>query len=179
MTAYSLSTGPSRTLPTLSLLRHALVGVWFTCSFVRLVTQQWHRSGSGLWARLRTAIREPGHPDPARAPGGRRSPPLLAAQFSNAVLAAHAFQHDADLPFSGMMPACGSANIVRENCWLIVARWSNDETSRASACPESAEKTVRDKSINQGGPGVTKPPLDGRCPAARRDPKGMRRSTGP
>jgi hypothetical protein len=26
-------------------------------SFVRLVTQQWHRPESGLWARLRTAIR--------------------------------------------------------------------------------------------------------------------------
>src|SRR5215467_2292306 len=37
--------------------------------------------------------------------------PFLAAQLSNAVLAAQAFQHDADLFFSGMMPACGSANI--------------------------------------------------------------------
>src|SRR5438094_9536058 len=37
--------------------------------------------------------------------------PFLAAQFSNAVLAAQAFQHNADLLFSGMMPACGSANI--------------------------------------------------------------------
>jgi hypothetical protein len=37
--------------------------------------------------------------------------PFLAAQLSNAVLAARAFQHDADLLFSGMMPACGSANI--------------------------------------------------------------------
>ena len=34
-----------------------------------------------------------------------------AAQLSNAVLATQAFQHDADLLFSGMMPACGSANI--------------------------------------------------------------------
>ena len=30
--------------------------------------------------------------------------PFLAAQLSNAVLAAQAFQHDADLLFSGMMP---------------------------------------------------------------------------
>src|SRR6516164_9369646 len=37
--------------------------------------------------------------------------PFLAAHLSNAVLAAQAFQHDADLLFSGMMPACGSANI--------------------------------------------------------------------
>src|SRR5262245_37937779 len=37
--------------------------------------------------------------------------PFLAAQLSNAVLATQAFQHDADLLFSGMMPACGSANI--------------------------------------------------------------------
>src|SRR6266436_6642458 len=37
--------------------------------------------------------------------------PFLAAQLSNAVLAAQAFQHNADLLFSGMMPACGSANI--------------------------------------------------------------------
>jgi len=37
--------------------------------------------------------------------------PFLAAQLSDAVLATQAFQHDADLLFSGMMPACGSANI--------------------------------------------------------------------
>src|SRR5262245_65762246 len=37
--------------------------------------------------------------------------PFLAAQLSNAVLATQAFQYDADLLFSGMMPACGSANI--------------------------------------------------------------------
>src|SRR5262249_7690360 len=37
--------------------------------------------------------------------------PFLAAQLSNAVLATQAFQHDADLLFSGWMPACGSANI--------------------------------------------------------------------
>src|SRR5258708_22621237 len=37
--------------------------------------------------------------------------PFLSAQLSNAVLASQAFQHDADLLFSGMMPACGSANI--------------------------------------------------------------------
>src|SRR5262245_2754470 len=38
--------------------------------------------------------------------------PFLAAQLSNAVLATQAFQHDADLLFSGMMPACGSATIL-------------------------------------------------------------------
>jgi hypothetical protein len=32
-------------------------------------------------------------------------------QLGNAVLAAQAGQHNADLLFSGMMPACGSANI--------------------------------------------------------------------
>src|SRR5215471_6201999 len=37
--------------------------------------------------------------------------PFLAAQLSNAVLATQALQHDADLLFNGMMPACGSANI--------------------------------------------------------------------
>src|SRR5262245_36968679 len=37
--------------------------------------------------------------------------PFLAAELSNAVLATQAFQHDTDLLFSGMMPACGSANI--------------------------------------------------------------------
>src|ERR1700720_4363549 len=37
--------------------------------------------------------------------------PLLAAQLSNAVLAAQAFQHDADLLLGRMMPTCGSANI--------------------------------------------------------------------
>ena len=38
---------------------------------------------------------------------------FLAAQLSNAVLAAQAFQHDADLLFSGMMPACG---------WTVIAQ---------------------------------------------------------
>src|SRR6202049_3518362 len=37
--------------------------------------------------------------------------PFFAAQFSNAVLAAQAFQHNADLLLSRMMPACSSANI--------------------------------------------------------------------
>ena len=53
-------------------------------SFVRLVTQQWHRSESGLWARLRTAIRRilrhrqgpslgSGCPGSRSGPIGRRS----------------------------------------------------------------------------------------------------------
>src|SRR5262249_21482536 len=46
--------------------------------------------------------------------------PFLAAQLSNAVLAAQAFQHDADLLFSGMMPACGSANIP--DCFFSAMR---------------------------------------------------------
>src|SRR5256884_7707088 len=46
--------------------------------------------------------------------------PFLAAQLSNAVLAAQAFQHNADLLVSGMMPACGSANIP--NCLFSAVR---------------------------------------------------------
>ena len=37
---------------------------------------------------------------------------FLAAQFSNAVLAAQALQHDTNCILGGMMPACGSANIA-------------------------------------------------------------------
>ena len=37
--------------------------------------------------------------------------PFLAAQLSNAVRAAQAFQHEADLIFGRIMPASGSANI--------------------------------------------------------------------
>ena len=37
--------------------------------------------------------------------------PLAAAEFGDTVLAAQASQHNADLLYSGMMPACGSANI--------------------------------------------------------------------
>src|SRR5262249_61477903 len=48
--------------------------------------------------------------------------PFLAAQLSNAVLATQAFQHDADLLFSGMMPACGSANIP--DCLLSALRYA-------------------------------------------------------
>src|SRR5262244_2048222 len=48
--------------------------------------------------------------------------PFLAAQLSNAVLAAQAFQHDADLLFSGMMPACGSANIP--DCLFSALRYA-------------------------------------------------------
>src|SRR6266436_3668169 len=48
--------------------------------------------------------------------------PFLAAQLSNAVLAAQTFQHDADLLFSGMMPACGSANIP--DCLFSAVRYA-------------------------------------------------------
>src|SRR5213592_3182581 len=48
--------------------------------------------------------------------------PFLAAQLSNAVLATQAFQHDADLLFSGMMPACGSANIP--DCLFSALRYA-------------------------------------------------------
>src|SRR5262249_37841924 len=48
--------------------------------------------------------------------------PFLAAQLSNAVLATQAFQHDADLLFSGMMPACGSANIL--DCLFSALRYA-------------------------------------------------------
>src|SRR2546430_15572611 len=48
--------------------------------------------------------------------------PFLAAQLSNAVLAAQAFQHNADLLFSGMMPACGSANIP--DCLFSAVRYA-------------------------------------------------------
>src|SRR6516225_9851787 len=80
--------------------------------------------------------------------------PFLAAQLSNAVLAAQAFQHDADLLFSGMMPACGSANIpdvfsalsgMRLLACLIVApQRGYDEPAIlsyaiSSFCPTSAD----------------------------------------
>jgi hypothetical protein len=42
--------------------------------------------------------------------------------ISNAVLAAQAFQHNADLLFSGMMPACGSANIP--DCLFSAVRYA-------------------------------------------------------
>src|SRR5262249_27853967 len=48
--------------------------------------------------------------------------PFLAAQLSNTVLAAQAFQHDADLLFSGMMPVCGSANIL--DCLFSALRYA-------------------------------------------------------
>src|SRR6266540_2909382 len=48
--------------------------------------------------------------------------PFLAAQLSNAVLAAQAFQHNADLLFSRMMPACGSANIP--DCLFSAVRYA-------------------------------------------------------
>src|SRR5262249_47774303 len=48
--------------------------------------------------------------------------PLLAAHLSTAVLAPQAFQHDADLLFSGMMPACGSANIP--DCLFSALRYA-------------------------------------------------------
>src|SRR5215471_58934 len=48
--------------------------------------------------------------------------PFLTAQLSNAVLATQAFQHDADLLFSGMMPACGSANIP--DCLFSALRYA-------------------------------------------------------
>src|SRR5258708_5556333 len=48
--------------------------------------------------------------------------PFLAAQLSNAVLAAQTFQHNADLLFSGMMPACGSANIP--DCLFSAVRYA-------------------------------------------------------
>src|SRR5262249_39897535 len=48
--------------------------------------------------------------------------PFLAAQLSNAVLATQAFQHDTDLLFSGMMPACGSANIP--DCLFSALRYA-------------------------------------------------------
>src|SRR5262249_42430723 len=48
--------------------------------------------------------------------------PFLAAELSNAVLATQAFQHDTDLLFSGMMPACGSANIP--DCLFSALRYA-------------------------------------------------------
>src|SRR5262245_59952335 len=56
----------------------------------------------------RCVMTSPGPPC-ASQPGG--SGHLCDPRLANAVLAAQAFQHDADLLFSGMMPACGSANI--------------------------------------------------------------------
>src|SRR5262245_20816843 len=47
--------------------------------------------------------------------------PFLAAQLSDAVLT-QAFQHDADLLFSGMMPACGSADIP--DCLFSALRYA-------------------------------------------------------
>jgi hypothetical protein len=65
---------------------------------------------------------------------------------SNAVLAAQAFQHNADLLFSGMMPACGSANIpdrlfsaVRYACSLVSSLLLNGATmSQESSLTQSA-----------------------------------------
>src|SRR5262245_5678555 len=48
--------------------------------------------------------------------------PFLAAELSNAVLATQAFQHDTDFLFSGMMPACGSANIP--DCLFSALRYA-------------------------------------------------------
>src|SRR5499433_92470 len=48
--------------------------------------------------------------------------PFLAAQLSDAVLATQSFQHDADLLFSRMMPACGSANIP--DCLFSALRYA-------------------------------------------------------
>jgi hypothetical protein len=65
------SDGPSQDILRLRLatgMRWSVSGL--RPSFVRLVTQQWHRSESGLWARLRTAIRRI-----LRHPRGPRSGP--------------------------------------------------------------------------------------------------------
>ena len=54
----AFQTGPSQDAAHLKLapgMRWSVSGS--RPSFVRLVTQQWHRPESGLWARLRTAIR--------------------------------------------------------------------------------------------------------------------------
>src|SRR5262249_2700580 len=65
--------------------------------------------------------------------------PFLAAQLSNAVLATQALQHDADLLFSGMMPACGSANIP--DCLFSALRYallSGATMSQQSSLMQSA-----------------------------------------
>src|SRR5262249_37915922 len=59
--------------------------------------------------------------------------PFLAAQLSNAVLAAQALQHDADLLFSGMMPARGSANIP--DCLFSALRYALSATEMGSLAP--------------------------------------------
>src|SRR5215475_10664484 len=48
--------------------------------------------------------------------------PFLVAELSNAVLATQAFQHDTDFLFSGMMRACGSANIP--DCLFSALRYA-------------------------------------------------------
>src|SRR2546428_3056027 len=80
--------------------------------------------------------------------------PFLAAQLSNAVLAAQAFQHDADLLFSGMMPACGlriSRTVFSAlsgmrllACLIVAPQRGYDEPATlsyaiSSFCPTSAD----------------------------------------
>ena len=92
--------------------------------------------------------------------------PFLAAQLSNAVLAAQAFQHDADLLFSGMMPACGSA-ISRTvfsalsgtrllACLIVAPQRGYDEPAIlsyaiSSFCPTSADgrRARKDRTSDQ------------------------------
>src|SRR6266446_2853370 len=80
--------------------------------------------------------------------------PFLAAQLSNAVLAAQAFQHDADLLFSGMMPACGSA--IRA-CSLVSSLLLNRATmSQESSLTQSAH-SVRQVLTAYTAPSQRKP----------------------
>src|SRR5215831_3312021 len=93
--------------------------------------------------------------------------PFLAAQLSNAVLPTQAFQHDADLLFSGMMPACASANIP--DCLFSALRYALARLSHrcssagydepailsyaiTSFCPTSADGLHRTADFGQDGP---------------------------
>src|SRR5262249_40503047 len=76
--------------------------------------------------------------------------PFLAAQLSNAVLATQAFQHDADLLFSGMMPACGSANIP--DCLFSALRYALARLSHR--CSSAGATMSQQSSLTQSAHSV-------------------------
>src|SRR5262249_40265375 len=89
--------------------------------------------------------------------------PFLAAQLSNAVLATQAFQHDADLLFSGMMPACGSANIP--DCLFsalryALARLSHRCSSAGATMSQQSSLTQSAHSVRQVLTAYSPPTLD-------------------
>src|SRR5262245_42509671 len=87
-------------------------------------------------------------------------PPFLAAQLSNAVLATQAFQHDTDLLFSGMMPACGSANIP--DCLFSALRYALARLSHRCSSAGYDEPAILSYAISSFCP-TSADGLQGRC----------------